>query len=458
MAEQCYFVNPSFESNVNIARAYSDNFDIVGRIQTIENMLDDLATNMSSSLGLLDTLMHRQSEQQFTLLNLMRDISKDIFIEKISVISGFTGNLVKDSINIWPSDTPFLEWESITIDKVSEDFDIIQGDFKAQIINDTIISVDTDTDGVYTRAHYKLPPGKTGAAIIEIPMNKIADKNGVPQIFIKQPTSSFMLYNDFFSSFPVPSFSDKITVMDSLSELIVYYKNTTIDKRNYLYAEAYPIEVLRDEIITGEQIWKSDKEISNISTFSLFQSVCDLNIITEGKTYSMQSATTLGREFSRLDLLGYSGGDRNTTYFKFPFPVDLSESISIYKNLDVGNEIFDWQFNFEGPRSETWRNPSELITSQYPNIGTYSNTKRYLYIKVNNFCESGYGYYTLNSEINCSWPLSEDNKFLWTGAGIECKATGPVEIRAKVTMPFNKNNFENEILGLVYPISQLGIS
>lgn len=457
MAEQCYFVNPSFESNVNIARAYSDNFDIAGRIQTIELMLDDLAINMFSSLDLMDRLMDRQSKQQFTLLNLMRDISKDIFIEKISSISGFSPNLAKDSINIWPSDTPFLEWESISTDKVSKDFDIIQGDFKAQIINDTIISVDTDSDGVYTRVHYKLSPGKTGAAIIEIPKSKIAYLDGVPQIFIKQPTSSFMPYDDFSSQFPVPSFSDKITVIYSLSELIVYYKNTTIDKRNYLYAEAYPIEVLRDEIITGEQVWKSDKEISNISTFSLFQAVCDLNIITEGKTYSIQSASTLGEEFSRLDLLGYDG-DRNVTYFRFPFPVSLSSNISIYKNLDVGNEVLDWQFNFEGASASIWKNRSELSTTQYPNIGTYSNTKRYLYIRVNSFCESGYGYYTLNSDINCSWPLSEDKKFLWTGTGIECKASGPIEIKAKVTMPFNKNNFENEILGLVYPISQLGIS
>jgi hypothetical protein len=457
MSEQCYFINPNFTTNTTVAQPYFNTFDIAGRVQTVESMFNDLSTTIQRGMIGLDILMNRQRKQQSTLMNFMRDVTSDLYIEQVFASLGVTK--AKDTFNVWQSSWPILEWDSMVMDKVSEEFEIIQGDFKAQIVDNVIASIDTDTLGVYTRVHYRLASGKVAPVIIEVPKDKVAKKNNIYQIYIKTPASDFTLYQDILDgAIGLADSQDQLIVPTMVSELIVFYKNTLIDKRNHLYVKAYPVEALRDEIITGEETWKTDTEISNISLMSLGEyNVCDLTIIAEGKVYKMQCGSAYNNNFSRLELLGYSP-DLNTTYFKFPFPVDLTSPINIYKNLNTGVPILNWEYSFTSTLGP-WNPAGKLsdFNQVYP-ITEFTTTKKELYIKVNTFCDSGYARYTASQVLNCSWPLSEDKKFLWTGGKIECKVTGPMQITARMTSGYNQFNWNSELLNFIFPLGQIGIS
>ena len=457
MSEQCYFINPNFTANTTIAQPYFNTFDIAGRVQVVESMFTDLSLTVQRGMVGLDGLMNRQKKQQLTLMNMMRDVTSDLFIEKAFATLGITKS--KDTFNVWQSSWPILEWDTIVIDKVSKEFEIIQGDFKAQIVDNAIVSIDTDTLGTYTRVHYRLSSGKVAPVIVEISKDKVASKNNIYQIYIKTPASDFILYQDFLSNeIGISNEIDRLIIPTMVSELIIFYKNTLIDKRNHLYVKAYPVEALRDEIISGETTWKTDTEISSISVMSLGEyNICDLTIIAENRTYKMQCGSSFQNNFSRLDLLGYSA-DLNATYFKFPFPVDLTDTITIYKNLNTGVPILDWEYSFTSALGP-W-DPASLLSDLeqvYP-VTEFTTTKKELYIKVNTFCDSGYARYTGSQGINCSWPLSEDKKFLWTGGKIECKVTGPMQITARITSGYNQFNWNSELLNFIFPLGQIGIS
>ena len=457
MPSESTFINPGFVLGDYNRDKLFNQFDILGQVQSAENIIDIFEEKVISSLVDVEKILSRQRTQQNTLRLLLKDIADTIFAERVARDSLMLQ--AKTLLQVWQKSNDILEWSGISYETLDENMEVITKDSSLSRIDNQTINVIASKNVSYIKVTYSLSEGEAGGFIIDdhvsnIEKIEISTGSGEYVEIDKDLVSSSIGIFSYSSQVPIP-------VMQSSASLRITYKTKKIDNNSYLYVKAYAFNLGLKEIEISSNSLQTELPINTLWASTTFQNeVIDAKIITQNKVYNFQIPNiNNNQQLTRLELVGY-GNSYNESYFKFPFPANINSFISVYKSLDIDSTkqcLFDYAFSLEGP----WKSSEVLQEDEYPNIDTFSKEKRYLYIRLNFFAEVAYAIHSLKN-LNCTWYLSEDKKIILESDRVNLFFDTPVKLEVSSTSAYSSNLTEGSWLnqsyyGLIFPKTIIGI-
>lgn len=175
--------------------------------------------------------------------------------------------------------------------------------------------------------------------------------------------------------------------------------------RNY----SKPISVKNETAISS--VYYSDFNPSHYSYFSG-------RIATDKKSYDIQLPSS-SNAISFSELIPITSNDIYSIY-RCPYPVSLElikrATIAVYSDLSLKTRVaFTWSIDLS-----LWNFNIEDEGILYPT--DYSILPKYFYVKIAKTKGSMYMTYTMQKDINSTWPLSSDGELIFDGIGITFKS------------------------------------
>lgn len=422
-----------------VADLSGDTLDGKGKMQMFERALVSLEEKYSALKTQSDRLSRRQNED---VSNFLDFTNKELMESLIINFPGLQAGMV-DTVGLFLNGRPLHGSTTITLSGATENFQISP---EKKMFKETanIYLGDLGEDLPYTFVSVKIDQPKLVSSfsihrnLADLELIKWKDGNQVWQDF---DTSS------------MPIQYQNITFIDiETNEISFYVKNNKINNNYYCDLKVIPFYKTYDFVGTSFS-WDKDLPINGlyaISTTSDMPFYVELKIMVENREYNVQLPAT-NNALSRMEVEAYTSTGSNTeTIFKCPYPVDLSQNLSLLKDIVNSDEsivLTGWSVSLD---KINWKQETEANELIY---GTdHSKKSKFTYFKVAGYYEYAYLLYRLNKNVNSNWFLTNNEVLFYNGSGISINnaASSPVKISGKVYC-FGANSSD------VFPLGILGI-
>lgn len=413
--------------------------DGLGKFQSLDRVFVD----MNNLYNTISDRVARNMERQQKESDFLQELLNQEMLNGLLNNWPTTANGLVDTISLWLGVSPKLEWEQVNVYLIDENLQVLPEKVDYSIVQEKILV--NAKSAPYTLIHYKLPTSaNTSGFIINCnpsTLISVSVKDPITNAWEESPTTSDLLQKQDKSFYDV-----------SFSELKVVVKNVTISNNYAVYFSAEAMDGSKRNISLPIN-WSKGLAANNIS-LNLFARqgpvFLEGSLTLDGKSYNVQMPSWMSPT-SRLDVIKYTSLTLNTyTICRCPYPVDLTSEISVFKSLNdyQSSTIVDWEGSVDGIN---WVTPNNVNTLSY--LGGYSDKPKYFYVRLKGFFESAFIYYKFNKTIDCSWPLSNDERLFFNGSGIGIKnlSFSPVQLFGSIL--FSESNSYNESM----PFGSIGI-
>jgi hypothetical protein len=443
------FINKSSEVIPQLTYGGIGTLNFLARCRNMESNFAILKSDYEK-LNSKMNLEYRQAQEEKQLLNILNGT----FMEKIFL--DFPGFLYGKSNNLFVNATTnnALEWEKIkaypvySYDIDSETSLIISHNehtsktISMNIENSGSIIAEYNEIPEYTLIHAKLNQGSYTRNIL-VDKNKaeivhLQYKNADSWQFLALPEQTIQ-----GSEFPIEIFEDY------LKETIVIVKNKKVNNNYTCQANILPFSFQKKQLISDVDLTiekTSGLFLSNIqglmeNNLSLY---FDGHVIYKNRRYDIQIPTYID-PITRLELVSHRESD---TIFRCTYPVDINNTVTLFKSLKNSDVLEDWQVSLTG-LSGSWVLGANISTLDYSTQPL--NKARYLYFRINGYLPTAYISYQLYTDVGSSWPLSEDGNIFYNGTGIGFKENNKVRIVGSIYGNRNVNTYDK------FPIAMFGV-
>jgi hypothetical protein len=434
------FLNPLVRGPLPSVTPGQEFLDGLGKFQFLDRLFKDLDTLHTAVSDRFDMATERQQKESIFLQELFNEAMLNGFIEKFPTT---TIGMI-DTIALWLNPTPRLDWETISVFLLDENYQILPGKVNYSIEDNNVLV--NAKKAPYTLIHYKLPLGsKTSGLVVKCNPSELVSVNR-KQVNTNVWEEVFLL-SDFIQK------QDRTFIDLPFTEIKVVLKNVTVSENYATYFSAYALNGSKRNIRLP--IYWNEGSFANSISINSFnpgqgRSFFEGTVSFDGKSYNTQIPSWM-IPVSRLEVVKYTSLSLSTyTILKCPYPVDLNSYIGIFKSLNdyQSSEIVDWEGSLNGI---DWVTPNNIDTLSY-SVG-YTEKPKYFYVRLKGFFETAFIYYYLEKTINCAWPISDDGKLFFNGSGLGLKnpSLAPVSLIGDIL--FTESDSYNEST----PFGSIGI-
>ena len=396
------FISQSFKATLATLTGNSDNYlDIMGRCQQLESVVQGLESDYRMLETNLNKAFYRQNRENKTIINTLNTLT----LEKMWLsYPGFQKGLL-ETIPVLSKRKQRLDWEDINVYPMNSDFQVLNRQINTEFIKPITLVSSAGSDAPYCMVHAKLPPYITAHSLV-------VGKNYTDVVSVQ------IYRNGQWQELPIDILltmkESKLYIDEMFNEIKIVFKNKKINNEYFFTTDLECFEIAKKSIIQAAKIRLNP--LANSLFLSGFENVFyfDGYLSVNKKRYQIQIPMK-ELSLSRLVKTNYSAMS-GFTVFRCPFPVETEDTVQVYKSLNTGESLSQWQWKIQG--EEDWRNPSELEDYSYPGIERFSNTPRYFYVKIQGYADSIFLSYRTKNNINCSWPLSDDEVLQYNGIGV----------------------------------------
>lgn len=410
-----------------------------GKMQMFEKALISLEEKYQAVSNESARLGTRQKEDVSNFLDFTnKELMESIIINFPIIQSGMI-----DTVPLFLNGKPLNGSTTITLSGATEDFEIspVKKMFKETA---NIYLGDLGEDLPYTFVSVKIDQPKL--------VSSFSIHRNLADLKLIKWKNSNQVWEDYGSP---PGFIQyqNVTFLDiETNEISFYVRNNKINDRYYCDLKVIPFYKTYD--FTGTSFfWDKDLPINGVYAIGFEVEMpfyIELKIVIDKREYNVQLPAT-NNALSRMEVETYTSNGSNTeTIFKCPYPVDLTESLSLLKDISNSNEstvLTGWSVSLD---KLTWLPESQAEGLIY---GTdYSKKSKFTYFKVPGYYENAYLLYKLNKNVNSNWFITNNEVLFFNGSGISInnKLGSSVKISGKAYC-FGSNSSD------VFPLGVLGI-
>ena len=347
------FLNPLVKSPLPAVIPGAMMLDGLGKFQFLDRIFKDLDGAYTTMSDRFYKAMERQQKESAFLQELLNETMLNSLIEK----SPLTLNGMIDTITLWFSPSPRIDWETVSVYLVDENYQILPDKVNYSIEDNNILV--NAKKAPYTLIHYKLPIGsQTSGLTIKCNSSELVS------VRVKEINSD--VWVDQILTVPFIQKQDRTFLDLKFSELKVIVKNVTISENYATYFSAYALDANKRNIKLP--IYWNDGSFANSLSLNLYNLQGPIffeGVITfDGKSYDTQMPSWMDPA-SRLEVIKYTSLSLSTyTILKCPYPVDLNSNIGIFKSLNdwESSTIGDWEGSLNGI---DWVTPNNVNTLSY---------------------------------------------------------------------------------------------